>query len=219
MIDWDFIATYGPHLVEACWITLTVSAASLVLSSVTGLFIALMRIGPGRVLPAIAWFYVWIVRGTPLLLQLFAIYYALPAAGIRVGPWEGGIIALSLNSSAYFAEIFRGAIRAVPSGQREAALAVGMMPWQSMWRIVLPQAARPALPPYIGQATTLLKNSSLVSVIAVPDLMLTAQSIYSSTYRVVEVMLMTGLLYLLMTSLLQIAQTVLERRLGYYTVK
>ena len=114
---------------------------------------------------------------------------------------------------------FRGAIQAVPAGQREAALAIGMMPRQAMWRIVLPQAARPALPPYIGQATTLLKNSSLVSVIAVPDLMLTAQSIYSSTYRVVEVMVMAGLLYLAMTSLLQIAQSVLERRLGYYTVK
>ncbi|MGX9965044.1 amino acid ABC transporter permease [Roseomonas sp. F4] len=219
MVDWGFVATYGPHLVEACWITLTISAASLLLSSIMGLGIALIRIGPGRVLPGLAWTYVWIVRGTPLLLQLFAIYYALPAAGIRVGPWEGGIIALSLNSSAYFAEIFRGAIRAVPAGQREAALAIGMIPAQAMRRIVLPQAARPALPPYIGQATTLLKNSSLVSVIAVPDLMLTAQSIYSSTYRVVEVMVMTGLLYLLMTSLLQIAQTVLERRLGYYTVK
>lgn len=219
MIDWSFVATYGPHLVEACWVTLVVSAASLVLSTVIGLLIAMMRIGPGRLLPAVAWFYVWIVRGTPLLLQLFAIYYALPAAGLRVGPWEGGILALSLNSSAYFAEIFRGAIQAVPAGQREAALAIGMMPRQAMWRIVLPQAARPALPPYIGQATTLLKNSSLVSVIAVPDLMLTAQSIYSSTYRVVEVMVMAGLLYLAMTSLLQIAQSVLERRLGYYTVK
>lgn len=219
MIDWSFVATYGPHLVEACWVTLVVSAASLVLSTVIGLLIAMMRIGPGRLLPAVAWFYVWIVRGTPLLLQLFAIYYALPAAGLRVGPWEGGILALSLNSSAYFAEIFRGAIQAVPAGQREAALAIGMMPGQAMWRIVLPQAARPALPPYIGQATTLLKNSSLVSVIAVPDLMLTAQSIYSSTYRVVEVMVMAGLLYLAMTSLLQIAQSVLERRLGYYTVK
>jgi len=219
MIDWSFVATYGPHLVEACWVTLVVSAASLVLSTVIGLLIAMMRIGPGRLLPAVAWFYVWIVRGTPLLLQLFAIYYALPAAGLRVGPWEGGILALSLNSSAYFAEIFRGAIQAVPAGQQEAALAIGMMPRQAMWRIVLPQAARPALPPYIGQATTLLKNSSLVSVIAVPDLMLTAQSIYSSTYRVVEVMVMAGLLYLAMTSLLQIAQSVLERRLGYYTVK
>ncbi len=219
MIDWSFVATYGPHLVEACWVTLVVSAASLVLSTVIGLLIAMMRIGPGRLLPAVAWFYVWIVRGTPLLLQLFAIYYALPAAGLRVGPWEGGILALSLNSSAYFAEIFRGAIQAVPAGQREAALAIGMMPRQAMWRIVLPQAARPALPPYIGQAATLLKNSSLVSVIAVPDLMLTAQSIYSSTYRVVEVMVMAGLLYLAMTSLLQIAQSVLERRLGYYTVK
>ncbi|PZP45725.1 MAG: ABC transporter permease [Azospirillum brasilense] len=219
MIDWGFVATYGPHLVQACWITLVVSAISLALSTLLGLAIALLRISPTRPLWGAAWTYIWIVRGTPLLLQLFAIYYALPAAGLRIGPWEGGILALSLNSSAYFAEIFRGAIRAVPTGQAEAAYAVGMMPGQALWRIVLPQAARPALPPYIGQAITLVKNSSLVSVISVPDLMLTAQSIYSSTYKVVEVMLMTGLLYLLMTSLLQIAQSVLERRLGYYTVR
>lgn len=219
MIDWGFVATYGPYLVQACWITLTISAVSLVLSTVVGLGLALLRLSGRRLGAGAAWTYVWIVRGTPLLLQLFAIYYALPATGIRVGPWEGGILALSLNSSAYFAEIFRGTIRAVPLGQSEAALAVGMLRAQVMWRIVLPQAARPALPPYIGQATTLLKNSSLVSVISVPDLMLTAQGIYSSTYKVVEVMLMTGLLYLLMTSLLQAAQTLLERRLGYYVVR
>lgn len=219
MIDWGFVAIYGPHLVQACWITLVISVISLALSTVLGLAIALLRIAPARPLWGAAWTYIWIVRGTPLLLQLFAIYYALPGAGLRIGPWEGGILALSLNSSAYFAEIFRGAIRAVPTGQAEAAYAVGMMPGQALWRIVLPQAARPALPPYMGQAITLVKNSSLVSVISVPDLMLTAQSIYSSTYKVVEVMLMTGLLYLLMTSLLQIAQSVLERRLGYYTVR
>ena len=219
MIDWAFIATYGPHLVEACWITLVISAMSLVLSTILGLAVALMRISDSRAAAGLAWTYVWIVRGTPLLLQLFAIYYALPAAGVRVGPWEGGILALSFNASAYFAEIFRATIQSVPIGQSEAAFAVGMTRSQVMRRIVLPQAARPALPPFIGQAITLLKNSSLVSVISVPELMLTAQSIYSSTYKVVEVMAMTGLLYLAMTSLLQVVQTVMERRLGGYTVR
>lgn len=219
MIDWAFIGTYGPHLVRACWITITVSAISLVLATALGLGIALLRMSRNRALAGTGWTFIWLVRGTPLLLQMFAVYYALPAAGVRLGPWESGILALSLNSAAYFAEIFRGAIKAVPLGQAEAAYAVGMVPSQAMRRIVLPLAFKPALPPYIGQSTTLVKNSSLVSVISVPDLMLTAQSIYSSTYKVVEVLVMTGILYLLMTSVLQLAQTVLEKRLNYYSVK
>ncbi|WP_431283798.1 amino acid ABC transporter permease [Humitalea sp. 24SJ18S-53] len=219
MIDWDFVGTYGPHLVRACWITITISAASLVLATAMGLGVALLRMSRNPALAGAGWTFIWLVRGTPLLLQLFAVYYALPATGLRLGPWESGILALSLNSAAYFAEIFRGAIKSVPLGQAEAAYAVGMVPAQAMRRIVLPLAFRPALPPYVGQSTTLVKNSSLVSVISVPDLMLTAQSIYSSTYKVVEVLVMTGILYLLMTTVLQVAQTMLEKRLSYYSVK
>ncbi|GBQ29660.1 amino acid ABC transporter permease [Gluconacetobacter azotocaptans] len=219
MIDWNFMVTYSPRLLKACEVTFGISVTSLALSTVAGLGIALLRLSPRRILSSTAWIYVWIVRGTPLLLQLFAIYYAMPMTGLRLDPWTAGILTLSLNSSAYFSEIFRSAIQSIPTGQTEAAIAIGMGPLQTLRRIVIPLSLRPALPPYVGQAITLLKNSSLVSIIAVPDLMQTAQSIYSTTFKVVEVMLMTGVLYLIMTSLLQIAQTSLERRLSYYTVK
>lgn len=219
MIDWHFIVTYAPRLISACQVTLEVGFVSLVMATVLGVGIALLRLSTNRVFSGIAWFYVWIMRGTPLLLQLFTVYYGLPVAGVRLDPWLAGVLTLGLNSSAYFSEIFRSAIRSIPTGQTEAASAIGMGRIATLWWIVLPQSLRPALPPYIGQAITLVKNSSLVSIISVPDLMLTAQSIYSSTFRVVEVMCMTGLLYLLMTSLLQILQTTLERRLSYYTVK
>ncbi len=216
MIDWQFVATYGPDLILACKNTLLISVASLVLATLVGLIIALMRMSHRPVLSRIAWVFIWIMRGTPILLQLFAIYYALPGLGIRLNAWEAGILALGLNSAAYFAEIFRGAISSLAKGQSEAGLAIGMLPRQVLTRIILPQAMRPALPPYIGQATTLVKNSSLASIISVPELMLTTQNIYSSTYRVTEVMLMSGLLYLIMTTVLQVIQTIMERKFDFY---
>ncbi|GAA4488418.1 amino acid ABC transporter permease [Gluconacetobacter asukensis] len=219
MIDWHFIAIIMPRLLRACGQTMGISLCSLSLATILGLSVALLRLSPIRVLGTAAWTYVWLVRGTPLLLQLFALYYAVPLTGLRLDPWLAGVLALGFNSAAYFSEIFRAAIQSIPPGQSEAAIAIGMGPATTLWKIVLPQALRPALPPYIGQAITLIKNSSLVSVIAVPDLMQTAQSIYSVTFKVVEVMLATGVLYLFMTTLLQIAQTWLERRLNYYTVK
>jgi polar amino acid transport system permease protein len=218
-MDWGFIATYGPHLVKAAGITVVIAAQALVLATVMGLALAFLRMSRVRALAGLGWTIIWLLRGTPLLLQMFAVYYALPAVGIRLGPWEAGVLALSVNSAAYFAEIFRAAIQAVPLGQAEAASAVGMTPAQAMRRIILVLAVRPALPPYVGQSTTLVKNSSLVSVISVPDLMLTAQSIYSSTYKVVEVLVMTGILYLAITTILQVAQNIAEKRLGYYAVK
>jgi polar amino acid transport system permease protein/cystine transport system permease protein len=219
MLDWSFIAVYGPHLVKAAGITVVVAAQALVLATVLGLGLAFLRMARHPLPSGAAWTVIWLIRGTPLLLQMFAVYYALPPIGIRLSAWEAGVIALAVNSAAYYAEIFRAAIQAVPTGQAEAASAVGMTPAQAMRRIILVLAVRPAVPPYVGQSTTLVKNSSLVSVISVPDLMLTAQSIYSSTYKVVEVLLMTGVLYLAITSILQVAQIVAERRLGYYMVR
>nr|WP_283091769.1 amino acid ABC transporter permease [Gluconobacter sp. Dm-62] len=208
-----------PRLLRACGVTLEISVAALVMATCLGLCIALARLSSVRAVSLLAWGYVWILRGTPLLLQLFAAYYAVPQSGFRLDPWSAGILTLGLNSAAYFSEIFRAAIQSVPSGQAEAAAAVGLAPFQIMRRIVLPQALKPALPPYVGQAITLIKNSSLVSVIAVPDLMLTAQSIYSVTFKVTEVMVATGILYLAITTVLQIAQAWIERRLSYYTVR
>lgn len=219
MVNWHFVAHIMPRLLRACGVTLEISMAALLMATCLGLCIALARLSSVRAISLLAWGYVWILRGTPLLLQLFAVYYAVPQSGFRLDPWSAGILTLGLNSAAYFSEIFRAAIHSVPSGQAEAAAAVGLAPFQIMRRIVLPQALKPALPPYVGQAITLIKNSSLVSVIAVPDLMLTAQSIYSVTFKVTEVMVATGILYLAITTVLQIAQAWIERRLSYYTVR
>ena len=123
---------------------------------------------------------------------------------------------MSINAGAYCVDIFRAAILTVPKGLIEAGEAIGMRPWQVMRRVIVPLALRPALPPYIGQAINAVKNTSLVSVISVQELTATSQSIYSSTYKVAEILGTAGLLYLAITTVLAVLQSWLERRLGHY---
>ena len=212
-MDWTLLGTYLPYLLRAAAITLAISGLALVGGTVLGLGLTLLRLARSRAARTAIGAYVWLIRGTPLLLQIFAVYYWLPSFAIRLPAFTAGALVLGLNAAAYYVDIFRSAIGTVPPGQSEAARAVGMLPSQIMRRIVLPQALLPALPPYIGQSINLLKNSSLVSVISVQELMFTSQSIYSSTYQLGSSIGVAGILYLAMTSMLQLFQIWLERRL------
>lgn len=218
-MNWTLLWNYLPYLLHAAGITLLISAISIAGGTVLAGILAVMRVSSWRVLRFLVAAYVWLIRGTPLLLQIIIVYYWLPAFGIRLPAMVAGAVVLGINASAYYTEIFRGAIETVPVGQTEAALACGMSPLLTMRRIILPQAARAALPAYIGQSIGALKSSSLVSVISVQDLMFTSQSIYSSTYRIAETVGVAGVLYLLMTSLLQLIQLWVERRVFVRTVK
>lgn len=218
-MDFAIIWNYLPYLLKGALVTLEVAALTLVFGAALGLAVAFMRLSRIKAVSHLAWAFVWFVRGTPLLLQVFAIYYWLPSAGILLPAFVAGVTALSIHAGAYFTDIFRAAIIAVPGGQIEAAQAVGMTPWQIMWRVTLPLSARPALPPFIGESINIVKGSSLVSVISVQELMFTSQSIYSSTYRMAEILGSAGLIYLAITSALTIFQGWLEKRLSYYTVR
>ncbi len=218
-MDFDTIRIYLPFLLAAAGTTIVLSVLSLVFGSVIGLAFAFMRLSENRLLSRIAWTFVWLVRGTPMLLQVFAIYYWLPSIGILLPPFIAGVVALSINAGAYYVDIFRAAILTVPKGLIEAGQAIGMRPWQVMRGIVLPLALKPALPPYIGQAINAVKNTSLVSVISVQELTATSQSIYSSTYKVAEILGTAGLIYLAITTVLALLQSGLEKRLGYYTTR
>jgi His/Glu/Gln/Arg/opine family amino acid ABC transporter permease subunit len=218
-VDFDTIRIYLPFLLAAAGTTIVLSVLSLVFGSVIGLAFAFMRLSENRLLSRIAWTFVWLVRGTPMLLQVFAIYYWLPSIGILLPPFIAGVVALSINAGAYYVDIFRAAILTVPKGLIEAGQAIGMRPWQVMRGIVLPLALKPALPPYIGQAINAVKNTSLVSVISVQELTATSQSIYSSTYKVAEILGTAGLIYLAITTVLALLQSGLEKRLGYYTTR
>ena len=218
-MDFDTVVAYLPYLLAAAGTTVVLSVLSLFFGSVIGLAFTFLRISRFRWSRRFAWTFVWLVRGTPMLLQVFAIYYWLPSIGILLPPFTAGVAALSINAAAYYVDIFRAAILTVPRGLVEAGEAIGMRPWQVMRRIVVPLAIKPALPPYIGQAINAVKNTSLVSVISVQELTATSQSIYSSTYKVAEILGTAGLIYLAITTVLAVLQSALERRLGRYAAR
>jgi len=214
-LDFGVAWKYLPILLQASLMTIALFVLSQVLGTVAAFLVALARMSPRGWLrrPAIA--YIWVVRGTPLLLHLFFVYYAAPAFGLALDAFPAAIIAMSASAAAYNAEIIRAGLQAVHRGQLEAAYAVGMRYDQVIRRIVVPQAVRIVIPPYMGNAISHCKNSSLASVITVPELMLTAQMIYSSTYRAIEILTVTGLIYLLLTSCLTALQLYLERATAY----
>ena len=218
-MDFNVVFHYLPYLLAGAWGTIQISFFSLIFGSIFGLIVCMASLSEISAIRWVAHVFVWIIRGTPLLLQILLIYYWLPTIGLKFPPYPAGILTLSIGTSAYYAEIFRAAISAVPLGQSEAAYAVGLSRFQVLRRIVLPLAIKPALPPYVGMSITMVKNTSLVSIISVNELMFQADSIYSSTYRVAEILGTAGVLYLLMISVLQLVQLLLEKKLNYYTVR
>jgi polar amino acid transport system permease protein len=179
--------------------TLKVAAGALVFALVFGLVVALLRLSRWRWLrmPAIA--YIEFFRGTPLLVQLFVIYFGLPDAGIEPTPLQAAIVGMGLNGAAYLAEIYRAGIEAIHGGQMEAALSLGMTPARAMRYIILPQAVRTMLPPITSFAIVMLKDTAVVSVIAAPEIMFFARNLVTETLQSAVVYSMAGVIYLCMT--------------------
>lgn len=215
--DIETMFTYLPVLLEGAFVTIEISVITLVISTIAGLLLALLRISENKILRFIAASYVWVFRGIPQLLVLFFVYYAFPSLGLKMPAFIAAIIGLSITATAYKCEIFRSGIQAIPKGQIESSIAIGMNYSLIMRRIIIPQAIRIVIPPYINNAILLLKNSSLVAVITVADLMLVSQQIYSATYKPVEILGLAGVLYLTMTSILMLFQMWTEKKLSYYT--
>lgn len=209
---WNQIEAYLPLFLPASWVVIQVTVLSILLSWVCGLVCALAKTSGYRALQYPAEFYLWFVRGTPLLTQIFLIYFGLPQVGIRLDPFSAGVIALGVNGGAYVAEIIRGGLLSIPKGQRESAVALGMTYWQTMSRIVLPQVVRVIIPPITNDAATTLKNTSLLSTITIMELMLQTQVIVNSTFRPFEFYILVSLIYLAMTTVLMVAMRWAERR-------
>lgn len=207
--------TYLPTLVKATVMTLLLVLITMLISPVGGLFIALGRISRMKVLSGFFWCYIWIFRGTPLLLQLFFIYYGLPSMGITLEPFPAAILGLGLNYSAYLAEIMRGAIESIDAGQMEAAKSLGMTYWQAMRRIIIPQTYKRLVPPVGNEFIALIKDTALVSTIAMVELMRAANQIYSATFNVF-ILFQAALVYLVLTSIFTVSFRKLEDRLGVY---
>ena len=212
MLDWSIIIHYFPFLAKAAILTLEISVISLVLGLVFGLLSALCVLSSNPLFFWPARFYVWIVRSTPLLVQLFIIYFGLPQFGIDLNPFWAGVLGLALNTGAYNAETIRGGILAVAKGQREAARSLGMSKALTMRRIILPQAMRMIIPPLGNNFIILIKDTSLVSTITLVELTLTAQRLIGSTYKPFEMYLMAAVLYAILTTCASLLLQRVERR-------
>lgn len=212
MLDWNIIVQYFPFLAKGALLTLEISILSLVLGLIFGLAAALGKLSRNFAVRHIAAFYIWLIRSTPLLVQLFIIYFGLPQLGIDLGPYISGVLGLGLNVGAYNAETIRGGIQSIPNGQQEAARSLGMGSALAMRRIILPQALRIIIPPLGNNFIILIKDTSLVSTITLVELTLTAQRFIGSTYKPFEMYIMAAFLYAVLTTTASLLLGKLETR-------
>ena len=205
-------AEFLPILAKGLWLTVLVTLGSFVLSTVLGLVWALMRVSGSRVLSGIATVFVNVIRGIPIIVQLFYIYFVLPDFGIAMTALQASIIGLGIAYSAYQSENFRAGIEAIDKGQIEAAQSIGMGWWLTMRRVILPQAFRIVLPPYGNIMVMMLKDSSQASTITVAELALQGKLIASSTFQNTTVFTLVAMLYLCMSMPLIFLVSHLEKR-------
>mgnify|MGYP002639299753 FL=1 len=212
------ISSFWPMLYAGLVFTIPITLISFFLGLLLGFIVALIRLYGPAPLKNVVRFYVWIIRGTPLLVQLFLIFYALPSVGITLDAFPAAVIGFTLNVGAFTSEVIRATLLSVAKGQWEAAHSIGMSWGQSLRYIILPQAARVAVPPLSNTFISLVKDTSLASVITVPELFLAAQRIAAVTYQPLILYSEAALLYLLISSVLSYLQSRLELRLERNTL-
>ena len=213
-LDFSVVLTKIPILLEGCVVTLQISFFALLLGMIFGIAGALCRISANRALNSLAFMYVWVIRGTPVMVQLFILYFGLPQLGIKLPSMVAGVLGLAINTGAYVTEIIRAGIQAVDKGQMEAALSVGMSFRQAMVRIIGPQATKICIPPLVNQFIMTLKNSSIASLVTFTELFRTGEQIIYTTFRSFEVYMAVAVLYLLMNSVFMIIADRLERKMA-----
>ena len=202
-------------ILEGAEVTLEIFFVTLILSLPIGALAALGRISSFASLRYLMEFYVWIMRGTPLMLQLLFVYFALPMVGIMLPDVAAALLAFTLNYAAYFAEIFRAGIQAIPRGQYEAAKALGLKHWQMMRYIIFPQVLRVVLPPISNETINLVKDTSLIYILAMNDLLRVARTIVQREFDMTPFVI-AGIFYLSMTAVLTWIFKKLEQRYGSY---
>jgi polar amino acid transport system permease protein len=233
-VVWDFL--FSSRVLSGLWVTIELTLLAMVIGVVLGIIIAIMRLSPNPIVSTIAWLYAWFFRGTPVLVQVIfwsfiAILYPVLSLGIPFGPefvffdsnllipiFAGAVLGFGLNEAAYMSEIVRAGILSVDPGQTEAAEALGMTRLKILRRIVLPQAMRVIIPPTGNETISMLKTTSLASVIAVGDLFTQVQLIYGGNLQQVPLLVVASIWYLVLTSLLSVAQYFIERRYSRGTV-
>ncbi|WP_435742213.1 amino acid ABC transporter permease [Nocardioides sp. SYSU DS0663] len=219
-MDWELVRTSLWPLVRGALLgTIPLSLASFAIGLVLALVVALMRLSRSRLLSGTGRAYVSVIRGTPLLVQLFVIFYGLPSVGVTIDPWPSAIAAFSLNVGGYAAEVIRAAILSVPKGQWEAAHMIGMSRRLALRRIILPQAARVSVPPLSNTFISLVKDTSLASLILVTELFRQAQEIAAFSQEFLVLYMEAAAVYWVLCLFLSFGQSVLERRLERHVAR
>jgi polar amino acid transport system permease protein len=213
---WDGFFEYltNGYLIEGALVTLGLTVFSIFFGLILGFVIAVMRMSNYKLLSAPAYFYTWIMRGTPLLVQLIIIYTGLPQLGIKFTVVESTLIGLTLNEAAYLSEIVRAGIAAVSRGQVNAARAIGMTPFQVMRYVVAPQAFRIIIPPLGNSVNGVLKTTSIASIISMEELLRRTQVLIQERFLVLELFVVAAIYYLIMTTAWEFIQRRIERRFG-----
>ncbi|MBQ7564908.1 MAG: amino acid ABC transporter permease [Lachnospiraceae bacterium] len=209
------VSSFTKILIPGIAVTIPLTLLSFALSFVLGLFLALVQVAEVKVLSPLARFYIWVFRGTPLIVQLFIIFFGLPSIGIILDAFPAAVLAFGLNLGAYNAEVFRSAILAIPKGQTEAAYLIGLSYPMTMIRVVLPQSFPIAFPSLFNNLISLLKDTALASSITVVELFTTAQQIAARTYEPFALYLEAAVIYLIFSTALTWLQGYLEKRLVF----
>ncbi|RUI27585.1 amino acid ABC transporter permease [Pseudomonas aeruginosa] len=218
LLEWlanlvELLGMAWPFLLQGAMYTVLFAAVSMVLGLILGFSAAVVRVTKVPVVSQIAAVYVSAFRGTPLLVQIFVLYYGLPSVGIEFTPVTAGILALTLNVAAYLSESMRGAILGIDKGQWEAGLSVGLTWGQTLWNIITPQALRLAVPSLSNSLISLIKDTSLISVITVTELMLATKEVIAETFQPLPLYLAAAGIYWLLSALFERVQKALENRL------
>lgn len=203
-----------PRLMGGLWVTIYTTLISLCIAAVLGLVFGLMLVSPRKVLRGIAHVYIDLIRGTPIIVQAFFIYFGIPnVSGVRLTAVTAGIITLSLNAGAYSAEIVRGGIESVPNGQMEAARSLGMTRGMAMRKVILPQAIRVMIPSLVNQCIITLKDSSILSVIGLTELTQTGRLIIANNFESFKMWIIVGVMYFVPIMILTKISQIVERKL------
>lgn len=213
-LDYSIVIEKLPQLLRGCGVTLQISVLSLALGLVIGIIFALFRISSNKVLKGFSGFYIWIIRGTPLIVQLFILYFGLPQLGIKLSGMTAGVLGLGLNTGAYVTEIIRSGIQAIDPGQMEAAQSLGMTYTKAMVRIISPQVLKITLASLLNQFIISLKNSSIASLVTITELMRSGEQLIYTTFRSLEVYTTIALLYLIMCSALMMVADYTEKKMN-----
>lgn len=211
--DWAVMLYAAPYMLQGAVVTLEISICALILGTVVGLICGLISVSDLTALKAIVRGYVYFVRGTPALVQIFLIYFALPRIGLEFSPFWSGVVALAFNAGGFIAEIVRAGLQSIEAGQTEAALSIGMTDRQSILFILLPQSLRRVTPPLTNEMITLVKSSSLLSVISISELTRSAQVIIAERFTPFELYAELAVYYLVIISLMSWLSEFVEKQL------